>query len=170
MRIDEDTGEPLVHRVAPPQDDLKEARMGLDLLLKQASALRDRDRVLAASRALTEESEAIRARRMRLAQIQAERFEWKPVAAVAMFERQTCKTCASEATVFRGFGTLMQQKASFIERIAAADCLDHGLPFQKKLFESKSQYCITCISEATKPFIGEPAVFHPHKEGLDGST
>lgn len=170
MRLDEDTGEPLVHRVESPQNPQKEAQMGLDLLLKQAAALRDREKVRAAAKALQDESDAIRARRMRMAQIQADRFEWRPVAAVALFERQVCKNCGSEATMFRGFGTLLQQKASFIERVAAAECLDHGLPFQKKLLEGKTPYCARCIDDVTEPFVGEPAVFYPHKEFDDGTS
>jgi len=169
MRLDPDTGEPLTHRVEAPQNPQKEAQMGLDLLLKQAAALMDREKVKKAAAALQEESDAIRARRMRMAQIQADRFEWRPVAAVALFERQVCSNCGCEATLFRGFGTLLQQKASFIERVAAADCLDRGLPFQKKLMEGKSPYCSRCIDDVAEPFVGEPAVFYPNRP-VDASS
>lgn len=168
MRIDESTGEPVRHLIEKPADP----RLALDDLLKQAAALISREKVLAASRALNEESEAIRARRMRLAQAQAERFEWKPVASLAMFETQTCECCGSAATLFRGFGTLFQQKASFVQRIAAAPCLDHGLPFQKKILEAKAPFCSLCIEQHARaePYQGTPSTFVPDRKTDDGPT
>ena len=162
MRLDED-GEPLVHQL-PKDEHIREARLGLDELLAKGRALVSREKREKAMKTLEDELEATRQRRMKLAQAAAERFEWRPIASLAMFEEQTCANCSTKHTMFRGFGILYQRKAKFEERWQAAPCLDRGLPFQRRVIQSASAVCISCIEEWAAPPDFPPYEFHPERK------
>lgn len=167
MRTDEH-GAPLVHRVEQPSDPVKEARMGLDLLLKRAEALRSREAREKAAKAIEDESEAIRQRRIRQAALLAERFEWKPIASVGIFEVQTCCNCGRDHKVFRGWGTRMQRKADpNIRRFVAAPCLDKGLPFEIELLEASAPVCHVCLAEFVADPERPPYTFTPSRRSTD---
>jgi len=151
MRTSDD-GSPLVHRVTTDAQIMRESREGLDVLLKRSSAIQSRDARERAARLLEEESEAVRQRKIRQAQLLAERFEWRPVAAVAIFECQACKTCGHFHYVFRGFATRMERKADTIKRLASAECLDRGLPFERELMATQVPVCVDCLDK----YVGQP--------------
>lgn len=157
MRTDE-SGEPLAHRVKTEADIIREARTGIDALLKQVDKARNvRER---AANDVNLELDAIMRRRLQAAQVIADRFEWKPVASVALTEQQLCSHCGACHTLFRGFHTLFQRKADECERMVMADCLDRSLPFQLRELLSKAPCCADCM----KSFIGEVnQVSHPHR-------
>lgn len=153
MRTDED-GLPLVHRVDKPSDPMIEARQGLDVLLAKGQAILSREARDRARRALEEESDAVRKRRIEQAIALAARFEWKPVAAVALFEQQECMNCGNKHTHFRGWAQRMEQKANpNIKRLVGAECLDRGLPLETEMLQGAAQVCITCLNH----FVGTPA-------------
>lgn len=162
---DPDTPGPVVHRVRTEAEYRREAQLGLDQLLAQGQAILSREARERALKKLEDESEVTRQRRMRLAQLQAERFEWKPIAACALFEVQTCLHCGVVNSLFRGFGTIMQRKANFAERYLRSEGLDRGLPFQKRQIVTTSQCCADCIedfcSEGTPSNVYE---FHPDRK------
>lgn len=163
MRHAEDGG-PLVHRVVKPVDPAIEARLGLDQLLAKSEALRSREAREKAAKALDEETDAIRARRIAQAAALAARFEWKPVASVAIFEVQTCSNCGKEHSVFRGWATRMERKAdSNIKRLAAAPCLDRGLPLETDYLESSASVCIQCLQAYALNLEAPAYEFHPTK-------
>ena len=162
---DEDNPPPVVHRVRTEADARKEAQMGLDLLLAQGQALLSREARERALKKLEDESEATRQRRMRLAQLQAERFEWKPVAAAVVFEEQICLYCGTIHSMFRGFGTIMQRKANFAERFLASEGLDRGLPFQKRTLSVRTPTCADCLEEfCAEGAQGNVYEFHPNRK------
>jgi hypothetical protein len=163
MRTEED-GSPLVHRVVTDSDVRREAQLGLDDLLARGRAELSRDARERALKRLTDESDVVRERRMKAAQAAADRFKWNPIAAVVMFEQQTCQNCGVIHSLFRGFGTLYQQKASFVERWEKAECLDRGLPYQQRVLPSSVPCCVDCISEFVSDEVQPPYEFHPERK------
>lgn len=163
MRTDEE-GDPLVHRVQTDAEISREAHMGLDELLALGRAEQSREARERAAARTHDELEAVRQRRMRLAQAQADRFEWKPIAALAMFELQQCANCGTEHTVFRGFGTLLRRKSSSEERWSRAECLDKGLPFQQRIMPSRVPCCATCIELFASEGETLPYEFKPERK------
>lgn len=147
----EDDGGPLVHRVVSDSEYRREAQMGLDELLAQGRLIRDREARERAAKKTEEELEVARQRRMRKAQEDADRFAYKPIAALAMFEEQTCRNCGSVHSMFRGYGTLYQRKSSFDEKWERADCLDRGLPFQMRTMPGATPVCSECIGTFSAP-------------------
>jgi hypothetical protein len=168
MRTDDD-GAPLVHRVAAPSNPEIEARLGLDQLLARSRALQSREARERAAKKIEEESDLIRERRMRMAQLSAERFEWKPIASVAIFEVQTCSHCGDKHSVFRGFGLRYERKANpEVKRFAAADCLDKGLPFEMEELVSSMPVCASCIHEQVAAGRSDPSyTFIPGKRASE---
>lgn len=163
MRNDEDD-EPRVHRVYTEADARREAQMGLDQLLARGKAIVSREAREKAARQTDTELEASRIRRMRLAQAQAERFEWRPIAAGALFEEQICRNCGSIHDLFRGYGVLYQRRANFVERWERADCLDRGLPFQKRKLIQPVPVCSNCIDTFAENVELPPYEFHPQRK------
>lgn len=139
--------------------------MGLDQLLARGNAILSREARERAAKHAEEELDSVRAKRMRMAQLQAERFEWKPIAAAVLFEVQTCANCGQKHTFFRGFGTILQRKADFLERWAAADCLDRGLPFQRRQIETAAPTCALCFMDFCTEPPPAPYEFHPDRKG-----
>lgn len=150
MRTSDDD-EPLVHRVRTDRDEKREAQMGLDVLLAKARVIQDRDARERAAKQSEEELEAVRQRRIRQAQILAARFEWRPVASVILFEDQVCRNCGRVHSLFRGFATLMERQSDSIKRLTAAQCLDPGLPFQRREIPSTAPCCAECLERFIVP-------------------
>lgn len=144
MRTSDD-GEPLVHRVRTQRESDLEAKQGLDVLLEKVRVNQSRDARERAARATADELEAIQQRRLRMAQIQAERFEWRPVGSVVLFERQVCENCLGMSHVFRGFSTLMERKADAIRRMVQAPCIDFGLPVTQEFLPATVPVCFACV-------------------------
>lgn len=163
----EDDNEPVVHRVRTDYDERKEAQMGLDQLLARGRAELSRDARERAAAKSEDELESVRQARLKKAQAIADRFAWKPVAAVALFETQTCLHCGKTHNIFRGFGTLYQQKSNFAERWEKADCLDRGLPYQQRGIASTAPTCVDCIQEFSADRRQAQYEFHPSRRTDD---
>lgn len=146
MRTD-DEGAPLSHLIPTPPDPLREARMEIDLLLKRGMIQQGREARERAAQKLQDDSEALLAAKLRKAQALAERFEWKPVAAVALYSEQTCSNCGSISRMHQGFGVLMKQKASDAVVIKMAACLDRGLPLEKHVLSDSVETCYDCLDD-----------------------
>lgn len=78
------------------------------------------------------------------------RFEWRPVAAVALLEQTYCTGCGSQHEKFLGFGTLMHRQADQTTRILMAHGRDQGLPLQRHYTSTKTEACVSCF---TKEFL-----------------
>lgn len=148
MRLDSE-GQPLVHRVQSEYEVMRDARIGLDALLKRAEVERENAHARTirekAAQALEDDLESLRKRRLAQASAIAERFAWEPVASVAFFEAQTCQGCGKFHYQFRGFATKMKRKADAITRLVSASCLDQGLPFERVLMPASVPVCIECL-------------------------
>lgn len=164
MRDDEDPG-PVVHSIRSDALIQKEARMGLDQLLARGQAIISRDARARAAKATDDELEIVRQRRLQQAAALAERFQWRPVAALAMFEEQTCRNCGSIHSMFRGFGTLYRRRVDNTENWKAADCLDRGLPFELRKFGQNVDVCADCIVEFAAPDELKPHEFRSDRVG-----
>jgi hypothetical protein len=105
-------------------------------------------RGLAAARERLEATDAARAAKAALeANRIAQRYEWKPRAAVAMVEEQVCTACGSVQQTFRGFGVSMRRAADGTERIVGAHGLDQGLPTERYIIHSQAEACMECLPE-----------------------
>ncbi len=154
--------EPRVFLRPDPDADLVEARTDLFDLITKGQALLAKESREKAKKVTEEQSQALAARHMRQAQAMADRFEWKPRAAVALFAVQICEHCGTIHSQFAGFGTLFLRKYDATERIAKADCLDRGLPLVRRELMSKSPACIDCIDEVVHQPL-PPPVYHNRK-------
>ena len=153
-----------VHRIERErleEQHIIEARTTVDELIRrghQSAAHRK------AAADLQDMSAEIARRKLEAAQRIRERFQWEPVASCATFEIQTCTHCGSESSMFRGFGTVMRQKSSNVDRVVAASCIDRGLPFVNWEIPSSSPACADCIGEQTEPALLPAYEFHPQRK------
>ncbi len=130
-------------------------------LITKGKALLAADAKRKAAERTSEQMESIQKRHAAASQRMRERFQYEPVAAVTLFEVQTCRNCGLVHHLFRGFGTRMARKADNYKVIYKADCLDRGLPHEREDLVGSSECCIDCIADYTKPAVYEPLEFVP---------
>lgn len=74
------------------------------------------------------------------------RREWKPAAAVAMFNRQRCRCCDSYHTQFSGWFQRQTHRDSRADRwINHIKPVDDGLPRETKYQDSWAEVCENCV-------------------------
>lgn len=159
---------PRTFRITPEDQHIREAQMGLDELLKRGKAIMSREARERAAKATQDQLDAVQARHLRASQLMAERFEWKPVAAVGIFEVQTCTHCHTQHQLFRGFGTRMMRKLDRTVRIAKAECLDRGLPYERHEIIGSAPVCSNCEAEVTAPMA--PPEYELHLDRKEDAT
>jgi hypothetical protein len=168
---DSDDEGPRVFRAPQSREEsLREAQLDLYELIKKGQAIQSREARERAARLTSDQLAAVQARHLRLSQLAAERFEWRPVAAVVMFEVQTCSHCCRQHKVFRGFGTRFMRRSDSTMRIAQAECLDRGLPLETHEILSQAPLCVECMAEVASDGPMRPYELHLNRRETDAPS
>lgn len=112
-----------------------------------------------ASKKLKDSADSRATRALEQANRISQRFEWHPIASIALFETQHCTCCGSETHMFKGYMTLMRRKVDAIERYVPAPCPDSGLAYAKHFMPSSVNACMQCVDSQHSPAKVLPPVF-----------